>query len=126
MVTSGERKSHYEMGKEVLLLTLHTSCLHFSLCVYVWKSESESQPFNHVQLFATPWAVARQAPLSMGILQARILPFPSIPFHSPGDRLNLGMKPRPPILQADSLPSEPPRVCGKYLHLISRFNAHLG
>ena len=62
--------------------------------------------FNHVQLFATPWAVARQAPLSMGILQARILPFPSIPFLSPGDRLNLGMKPRPPILQADSLLSE--------------------
>ena len=27
----------------------------------------------HVQLFATPWAVACQAPLSMGILQARIL-----------------------------------------------------
>ena len=25
------------------------------------------------QLFATPWTVARQAPLSMGILQARIL-----------------------------------------------------
>ena len=30
---------------------------------------------SHVQLFATPWTVARQAPLSMsmGILQARIL-----------------------------------------------------
>ena len=29
--------------------------------------------FNHVQLFVTLWAVARQAPLSMGILQARTL-----------------------------------------------------
>ena len=29
--------------------------------------------FNHVQLFVTLWAVARQAPLSMGILQARIM-----------------------------------------------------
>ena len=28
---------------------------------------------NHVQLFATPWTLAHQAPLSMGILQARIL-----------------------------------------------------
>ena len=28
---------------------------------------------SRVQLFATPWTVARQAPLSMGILQARIL-----------------------------------------------------
>ena len=32
-----------------------------------WKS------LNHVRLFETPWTVARQAPLSMGILQARIL-----------------------------------------------------
>ena len=28
---------------------------------------------NHVWLFATPWTVAHQAPLSLGILQARIL-----------------------------------------------------
>ena len=29
--------------------------------------------FSRVQLFVAPWTVARQAPLSMGILQARIL-----------------------------------------------------
>ena len=29
--------------------------------------------FIHVQLFATPWTVAHQAPLSMGILWARTL-----------------------------------------------------
>ena len=29
--------------------------------------------FSHVQLFATPWTVAPQAPLSIGILQARKL-----------------------------------------------------
>ena len=28
---------------------------------------------SHVPLFATPWAVAHQAPLSVGILQARML-----------------------------------------------------
>jgi len=28
---------------------------------------------SHVWLFATQWTVARQAPLSMGILQARVL-----------------------------------------------------
>ena len=28
---------------------------------------------SHVQLFATPWAVAHQAPLSVGFFQARIL-----------------------------------------------------
>ena len=29
------------------------------------------------------------------------------PFPSPGDLSNLGIKPRPPALQADSLPAEP-------------------
>jgi len=29
--------------------------------------------FSHVQFFVTLWAVPHQAPLSMGILQARIL-----------------------------------------------------
>ena len=27
--------------------------------------------FSHVRLFVTPWTVAHQTPLSMGILQAR-------------------------------------------------------
>ena len=32
-----------------------------------------TQSLSCVQLFATPWTVAHQAPLSMGILQAKIL-----------------------------------------------------
>ena len=36
----------------------------------------------HVWLFATPWTIARQAPLSVGILQARILEWSPCP--SPG------------------------------------------
>ena len=35
---------------------------------------------QRVQLFATPWTVAHQAPLSMGILPARILERVAIPF----------------------------------------------
>ena len=35
---------------------------------------------SHVWIFVTPWAVACQAPLSMGILQARILEWVAIPF----------------------------------------------
>ena len=35
--------------------------------------------FSHVQPFVTSWTVARQAPLSMGILQARILEWVSMP-----------------------------------------------
>ena len=36
--------------------------------------------FSCVQLFATPWTIAHQAPLSMEISQARILQWVAIPF----------------------------------------------
>ena len=35
--------------------------------------------FSHVQLFVTLWTVAHQAPLSMEILQARILEWVAMP-----------------------------------------------
>ena len=35
--------------------------------------------FSHVQLFATLWTVAEQAPLSVGILQARRLEWIAMP-----------------------------------------------
>ena len=41
--------------------------------------------------------------------QARIPEWVSIPFSSPGDFPDPGIEPGSPILQADSLPSEPPR-----------------
>ena len=45
---------------------------------------------SHVQLFATPWTVSRQAPLSMGILQTRILEWVAMTSSrgssQPGDR----------------------------------------
>ena len=54
----------------------------------------------------TTWTVARQAPLFVGILQARILKWVAVP--SASDLPNPGIEPRSPALQADSLPSEPP------------------
>ena len=60
---------------------------------------------SHVQLFATPWTAAHQAPLSMGILQANILE--GSPCPPPGHLPNLGIEPRSPTLEADSLPVEP-------------------
>ena len=59
-----------------------------------------------VLLFVTLYTVAHQTPLSMGILQARILEW--LPCPPPGDLPNPGIKPRSPTLQMDSLPSEPP------------------
>ena len=50
----------------------------------------------------TPWTVACQAPLSMGILQAGI--WSGWPSASPGDLSDPGIEPRSPALQADSLP----------------------
>ena len=38
-----------------------------------------SQSLSRVRLFGTPWIVACQAPLSKGILQARILEWVAVP-----------------------------------------------
>ena len=59
-----------------------------------------------LRLFATPRTVAHRAPLSMRILQAKY--WNGLPCPPPGDLCNLGIEPRSPALQADSLPSEPP------------------
>ena len=58
-----------------------------------------------VRLFATPWTVSRQAPLSMGFFRQEY--WSGFPFPSPGDLPNLGIEPGSPALQADALSSEP-------------------
>ena len=59
--------------------------------------------------------IASQAPLSMGILQARILEWVSMPY-SRGSS-HPGFEPRSPTLQADSLPSGPPgKPIYTYIH----------
>ena len=63
------------------------------------------KPLNHVQLFATPWTVACQAPPSMEFSRQEY--WSGLPFPSPGDLPNPGIEPRSPVLQTDSLPSEP-------------------
>ena len=56
---------------------------------------------------ATPQTIAHQAPLSMGILQARILEWVAMSCFLQ-DLPNPGIESRSPALQADSLPVEPP------------------
>ena len=51
-----------------------------------------------------PWTVARQAPLSMGFSRQEY--WSGLPFPSPGDLPNPGIKPKSPALQADDLPTE--------------------
>jgi len=60
---------------------------------------------NHVQLFALPWTVACQAPLSMGFSRQEY--WSGLPFPSPEDLPDPEIKPTSsmsPVLQTDSLP----------------------
>ena len=63
------------------------------------------------RLFVSPWTVAHQAPLSMGFSRQEY--WNGLPFPSPGDLPDPGIKSGSPALHTDSLPTEPP---GK-LHL---------
>ena len=65
----------------------------------------EVKSLSHVQLFATPWTVAHQAPLSMEFSRQEY--WSGLPFPSPGDLSDPGIEPGSPTLQADTLPSEP-------------------
>ena len=51
---------------------------------------------NHVQLFATPWTVAYKAPLSMEFSRKEY--WSGLPFPSPGDFPDPGIKPGSPSL----------------------------
>ena len=68
--------------------------------------KSVYQSLSRVQLLETSWTVARQVPLSMEFSRPEY--WSGLPFPSPGDLPDPGIKPRSPALQADSLPSEPP------------------
>ena len=54
-----------------------------------------------------PQTVAHQAPLSMEFSRQEY--WSGLPYSSPGDLPNSGVKPRSPALRADSLPFELPR-----------------
>ena len=63
-----------------------------------------SSSVSRIQLFVTPRTVARQVPLSMGFSREEY--WSGLPFPSPGNFPDPGIKPRSPVLQADSLLSE--------------------
>ena len=60
------------------------------------------QSLSHVWLFATPWTVVHQVPLSGGFLRQEY--WRGLPFPFPGHLPDPGMEPKSPALQADSLP----------------------
>ena len=61
---------------------------------------------SRVPLFVTVWTVAHQAPLSMKFSRQEY--WNGLPFPSPGDLPDPGIKPGSSALEADALISEPP------------------
>ena len=109
--------------EEVLMFTWHSSKAFTDHCLTSRVHDQCYWPFqagwerslrenasmlsrcSQVQLFATPWTVARQAPPSMGFSRQEY--WSGLPFPFPGDLPDLGIEPRSPVapaLQADSLP----------------------
>ena len=58
--------------------------------------------FSCVWLFATPWTVACQAPLSMGFPRQEY--WSGLPFPTPGNLPNPGIELASPAWQPDSIP----------------------
>ena len=103
---------HFQTGVLILL------CDRFYFSVFFYPSWDEVFVDNHcihknsvkllsrVWLFAILWTVGHQAPLSMGFPRQEC--WSGLPFPSPGDIPDPGIKPGSASLQADALTSEPP------------------
>ena len=63
---------------------------------------SSAQSLSNVRLFATPWTVAHQAPLSMGFPRQEY--WSGLPFPFPGDLSDPGIKATSSALAVGSLP----------------------
>ena len=78
----------------------------------------EMKSLSPVRLFATPWTAAYKAPLSMEF--SRQENWSGLPFPSPGDLPDPGIKPESLELQVDTSPPEPsgkPLAAAKLLQL---------
>ena len=80
------------------------------------------QLLSHVQIFATPWTVAHQTPLSVGFSRQDY--WSGLPFPFPGDLSNPEIKSWSPALQADCVSTKLP---GKpkvdiWVSLLTSFN----
>ena len=78
--------------------------------------------FSCVQLFVTPWTVAHQAPLSMGFSRQEY--WNGLPFPSPGNLPDPGIKPGSPAVQADSLPFVPSGKTYAHKHTHTHIHTH--
>ena len=87
------------------------------------KVKVKVKSLSRVRLFATPWTVAYQAPPSMGFSGQEY--WSGLPFPSPGDLPDPGIKPWSPAFQADTLTSEPPGKSLKSTYLLKNYQCFL-
>ena len=89
---------------------LNPGLLHHRQVYHLSRQSSPNHPIakslNRIRLFATPWTVTYEAPLSMGFSRQEY--WSGLPFPSPGDLPDPGIELGSPALQADALTSEPP------------------
>ena len=78
-----------------------------------WHVHFSSLKNKHLALDAIPWTVANQAPPSRGFSGQEY--WSGLPFPSPEDLPNSGIKPGSPAFQVDAVNSEPP---GKPIRLL--------
>ena len=79
-----------------------------------WRSEVKS--LTRVRRFVTPWTVAYQAPLSLGFSRQEYLS--GLPFPSPGELPNPGIKSGSPACRPPWATRELPAPPGKPIHQI--------
>ena len=103
----GKWKQIHQVHSDYLLNSLFLFALirmqwicHQSSETSFWKWKWKL--FSPIWLFVTPWTIQ-----SMEFSRPEY--WSGKPFPSPGDFPNLGIEPRSPTLQVDSLPAEPPR-----------------
>ena len=63
------------------------------------KKKVKVKLLSRVRLFATPWTVAHQTPLSMGFSRQDY--WSGLPFPYPGNLPDPGIEPRSPALQVE-------------------------
>ena len=61
---------------------------------------------SHVQFFTSPWTVASQVPLSMGLSQQEY--WSELPFPPPGELPDPGIEPESPVLAGGFFTTEQP------------------
>ena len=76
--------------------------LLYNLLLYL----SEMKSLSHVRLFAKPWTIVHQSPLSLEFSKQEY--WSGLPFPSPGHLPDPGLELRSPALQREALQSEPP------------------